>query len=77
MLEGVARVMWILLSGAFIFGAWSTTLEIRTRNQGEAVEYHERQIVRFNQEYSGDQRKIIDILGRMDERLKNLERRSK
>lgn len=76
MMESFAKVLWLLLSGAFIFGAWSTTLELRIREQLGVSEVHERQIRVFTNEYSADQNKIIDILGRMDERLKNLERRS-
>lgn len=68
MIEGIAKLMWILLSGAFIFGAWSSTLEFRTQD-------HSDRIVSLESRWDKNQEKIIDVLGRIDERLKSLERR--
>jgi len=68
MLEGVAKVMWILLSGAFVFGAWSATLEFR-------VQDHSNRVGSLEEKWDKNQEKILDVLGRMDERLKNLEKR--
>lgn len=67
-MQNLTKVLWYLLSGAFVFGAWSTTLEMRVRENID-------QTKSIESEYQQDQKKLIDILGRMDERLKNLERR--
>lgn len=66
MLEGIAKAMWLLLSGAFVFGAWSATLEFR-------VQDHSNRVGTLEEKWGRNQEKILDILSRMDERLKNLE----
>jgi hypothetical protein len=76
MLEGVAKIMWILISGAFIFGAWSATLEFRTQGHADKIEVHEAKLTNLEHEYMEDQKILIDVLGRMDERLKNIEKKS-
>ncbi len=75
MLESVAKAMWVLLTGAFVFGAWSATLEVRSQSQEAKIEAHDAKITSFENEYKDNQRFLIDILGRMDERLKNIEKK--
>lgn len=72
--DGVARLMWTLISGAFIFGAWSATLEVRTQQHTDRIASHQNSIELITSKYDQNQEKLIDVLGRMDERLKNLER---
>lgn len=75
MLEGAAKILWVMVSGAFLFGAWSSTLEIRSQNHSESLTAHEVRISSIERQYREDQKFLIDVLGRMDERLKNMERK--
>lgn len=75
MFESVAKAMWILLSGAFVFGAWSATLEVRSQNHSDSIAELKSNQTILTVDYQENQRKLIDVLGRMDERLKNIERR--
>ncbi len=74
--ESAARIMWTLLVGAFVFGAWSATLEVRTQQHSTKIERHEEEITQITSKYEQNQEKLIDILGRMDERLKALEKKN-
>lgn len=69
------KILWLMISGAFIFGAWSSTLELRSQDHSEMITSHSERISSFEKQYQSDQRTLIDILGRMDERLKNIERK--
>lgn len=66
LLENVTRLIWFMVSGAFIFGAWSATLEFRTQDHGDRVGSIEKK-------YEESQQRVLEVLGRMDERLKNIE----
>lgn len=68
MLEGIAKAMWLMIAGAFMFGGWATTLELRAQD-------HSEQLKEIKNDYQSDQKRIIEILSRLDERLKNLEGR--
>ena len=74
MAEQVAKLMWTLITGAFIFGAWSATLEVRAQQHGAVIEQQQKTIENITSKYEFNQERLIDVLGRMDERLKNLEK---
>lgn len=75
MFEGIAKLVAVALGLAFSVGVWSATLEYRVRDQGNHAEKVDTRIDRIEDRYSSNQEKLVDVLGRIDERLKNLERR--
>lgn len=75
MIESFAKVLWILLSGAFIFGAWSGTHEFRIQTMGSQIESQENDLTTVKLDYQKDNRLMIEFMGRVDERLKSLERK--
>ena len=75
MMDSVGRLLVWMVSGAFIFGAWSSTLEFRTQAHSEKLSSHDVKISTIEDRYQADQKFLIDVLGRMDERLKNIERK--
>lgn len=73
--ETLGNLMLILLSGAFVFGAWSATLEYRVQRHDLDIESHEARLEKMKDKYEANQEKLVDTLGRIDERLKNIERK--
>ncbi len=72
-LELTGKVLWFLVLGAFGIGAWVTGIQLSLHAQGDKIEKVEAGI----REEGKYKLQLIDVLGRIDERLKNIERHSK
>lgn len=76
MLELASKILWFLLAGAFGLGAWVAGIQLTLNDHSRQLEDTHSRYEKLDQSWSESQNRMIDILGRMDERLKNIERRS-
>lgn len=74
MLEVVTKLLWVLVVGAFAMGSWVTGIQLTVNSQASEIVELKDTTSRLDRTLSEDQKKIVEILGRMDERLKNIER---
>jgi hypothetical protein len=74
MLEAITKLLWVLVVGAFAMGGWVTGIQLTVNSHASEIVELKDTTSRLDRTLSEDQKKIVEILGRMDERLKNIER---
>lgn len=67
-MELITKFVYFLAVSSFAIGAWVTGIQFTVSAQSKALE-------RVENNQRDDERKYIDVLGRIDERLKNIEKK--
>lgn len=62
----ITKFVYFLAVSSFAIGVWVTGIQM-------TVTAHTKAIEKFDSEQREQERKYIDVLGRIDERLKNIE----
>lgn len=65
-MELITKFVYFLAVSSFAIGAWVTGIQF-------TVSAHSKTLERVENSQRDDERKYIDVLGRIDERLKNIE----
>jgi hypothetical protein len=66
--ELVTKFVYFLAVSSFAIGAWVTGIQF-------TVTAHSKTLERVQDDQRADEKKYIDVLGRIDERLKNIEKK--
>jgi len=72
MIESMTKLVWALLIGAFAMGGWVTGIQLTLNNHDKDISSVQGE----QTELKKDLKKVLEVVIRSDERLKNLERRS-
>ncbi len=67
-MELVTKFVYFLAVSSFAIGAWVTGIQF-------TVTAHSKTLERVQDDQRADEKKYIDVLGRIDERLKNIEKK--
>jgi hypothetical protein len=67
-MELVTKFVYFLAVSSFAIGAWVTGIQF-------TVTAHSETLKQISADQRDDEKKYIDVLGRIDERLKNIERK--
>lgn len=77
LLEFSGKVFWFLLTGAFGMGAWVTGIQLTLNTYSQRIEASEIKIEKMTQVNDDFQKRLIEFMGRIDERLKTIEHNQK
>lgn len=75
MAEWIAKGFYILVVSSFSIGVWVTGIQLIVLSHSEELKAQKAEINQIKLESGLRSEKIVEGLGRIDERLKNIERK--
>lgn len=74
-MEWLAKAVYVMGAILISVTVWVTKVQFTLGAQADAIQDNHVEIRSMSSSYVDDQKRLIDTLGRMDERLKNIERK--
>lgn len=74
-MEALVKAIWLLIAGAFVIGGWVTSIQFTQNSHTNAISTNQAEIHEVKDKYQKNQDKLVDFMGRVDERLKVIEKR--